>query len=108
NAKSCSQLSLSVVQTTTHLVLDQNQVSENIIGGVERRSAGTLVVLTGPENRLDDTVSRNIRRNSNRMGVHSIVPSNRAKLVLIDLVLIVRLTTVTNQDGTSKLLLQHD
>ena len=113
NTKSGSKFSFGLIDTMTNLVLDQEHLGKEIFSGEENRVTGTFILFAGFDDILDE-ILREIRIGfarsagegaSNRIG--GIVTKNRTNILFVDLRVITAVTAITNEESTSKFLIEH-
>src|SRR5690606_27599492 len=115
HTKRGSKSGLSLVESTTHLVLLQEETNQVRVGRVERRVTRTTVLRTRTNDLLDLSLGLDVGRELNVDGVHLVIVENRADtrtiglaLGVLALVLVSSRTTITDEDSASKLLLKHE
>ena len=92
----------------THLVLEQQDLGDHVglgePGGVTR----AVVVVHGADDGVQDVLGSGLLGQNDTRSVEAVLLVDRADAVLLDLVLGGGLTTITNEDSSTELLLKHD
>src|SRR5699024_721146 len=96
------------VQTTAQLILLQEHLGDEVLGGVEGQVARSLVVALGANDGLNHLLSRDVALNSDLVGEEAVIGRDRTDLGLVDLVLVLDVAAIANQDRASDLLVEHD
>ena len=91
-----------------HLVLQKEHLGDESGIGEPCGVTGAIVVIQGPNNRVQNVVDRRLLRQDDARSVEAVILVDRADAVLLDLVLGGDRSTITNEDGPTELLLKHD
>ena len=92
----------------THLVLEQQDLGNHVWLGEPCRVTSAVVVVHSADDGVQDVLGGGLLGQDDARSVEAVLLVDRADAVLLDLVLGGSLTTITDEDGPTELLLKHD
>ena len=103
-----SKLGDAAEQTVTHLVLEKQDLGDHVGLGEPGGVTGSVVVVHSADDGVQDVLGGGLLGQDNARSVEAVLLVDRADALLLDLVLGGNGATVTNEDGSTELLLKHD